>query len=110
MATKLEERVRQELDREGCCIETLRRDPSRLTPEALMSYGETMATLDAAWERARDAVEALAFAIGDEASRYSAEFGDAWRLLKAELRRVQRSSAPQRPPQGSSHAESSQAS
>ena len=90
MQTKLEERVREELDREGSVIEALRRDPSRLTSEALMHYAQTMATLDAAWERAHDAVEALAFAVGEEAARYSAEFGDAWRLLKADLRRVQR--------------------
>ena len=89
MPTKLETRVRQELDRAGRVIETLRRDPSRLTQTALMRYAETMATLDAAWERARDAIEALSFAVGEEASRYSAEFGDAWHLLKSELRRVQ---------------------
>lgn len=90
MPTKLEARVREELDHEGSAIEVLRRDPSRLTPEALMHYAETMATLDAAWERARDAVEALAFAVGEEAARYSAEFGDAWSVLKSELRRVSR--------------------
>ncbi len=89
MQTKLEARVREELDREGRVIETLRRDPARLTPEALMRYSETMASLDAAWDRARDAVEALACATGEEAATYSAEFGDAWRLLKAELFRVQ---------------------
>ena len=90
MPTKLEERVRQELDRESRVIETLRRDPTRMTHEALMRYAETMATLDAAWERARDAVEALAFADGEEAARYSAEFGDAWRLLKVQLREAER--------------------
>jgi len=89
MQTKLELRVREELEREGRLIERLRRDPSRLTRDALMHYAETMATLDAAWERARDAVDALAYAVGEEAARYSAEFGDAWRLLKAHLDRVQ---------------------
>ena len=88
MPTKLELQVREELDRAGRTIEVLRRDPSRLTRDAFMHYAETFATLDAAWERARDAVEALAFAVGDEAARYSIEFGDAWRLLKADLRRV----------------------
>ena len=90
MRTKLEAQVRDELDRAGRVIETLRRDPSRLTREALMHYAETMAVLDAAWERAHDAVEALTFAVDEEAARYSIEFGDAWRLLKAHIRKVRR--------------------
>ncbi|MDJ0521064.1 MAG: hypothetical protein QNJ90_03215 [Planctomycetota bacterium] len=90
MPTKLEERVRQELDQKGRLIETLRRDPAHLTHDALMRYSDTMASLDAAWERAREAVEALACAAGAEATRCSEEFADAWQELQWELRRVRR--------------------
>ena len=99
MRTKLEAQVRDELDRAGRVIETLRRDPSRLTRDALLHYADTMAALDAAWERAHDAVEALAFAVDDEAARYSIEFGDAWRILKAQIAGVQRNERSTRAPQ-----------
>lgn len=88
MPISIEQRVRHELERELRIIERLRIDPSLLEPEYREQHEETIAGLDAVWERARDAVEALSHAHGDEAARYSAEFGSAWSLLKAELRRV----------------------
>jgi hypothetical protein len=91
MTTTIEYGVRGELDRHRWVIEQLRRNPMRLVPHARAHHAETMADLDAVWERARDAVEALAEASEAEVSRYSGEFGDAWRQLKSQLRRVQMS-------------------
>ena len=88
MPSSIEQRVRRELQREHRAIERLRLDPSLLQPEVREQHAETVATLEAAWERARDAVEALTHAVGDDAARFSAEFGTAWSLLKHELRRV----------------------
>jgi hypothetical protein len=88
MSTTIEQRIRSELDREHDLIEALRRDPALLAPEAREHHAETLAELESAWERARDAVDAVASAVGREASLYSAEFGDAWRLLKSRMRGV----------------------
>lgn len=88
MAIDIEQRIRSELLREHRTIERMRIDPSLLHPEAREQHAETVATLEATWERARDAVEALSVAVGDDAARFSAEFGTAWSLLKSELRRV----------------------
>ncbi len=88
MPRSIEHRVRRELEREQHAIERLRLDPALLEPELQSQHGEILAALDAAWERARDAVDALTHAVGDDAARFSAEFGTAWSLLKHELRRV----------------------
>ena len=88
MPRSIEDRVRRELEREQCAIERLRLEPALLAPALRAEHGEIMADLEAAWERARDAVDALTHAVGDDAARFSAEFGTAWSLLKHELRRV----------------------
>ena len=88
MPTTIEQRVRTELDREHSLIEALRKNPDLMTPEARLQREETLAELQEAWERARDAVDAVSSAVGREATLYSAEFGDAWRLLKSRLRTV----------------------
>ena len=88
MPISLEQRVRRELDREHNVIELLRRDPVRLDPEVRPRHSEVVNELEAAWQRARRAVDALSCAVGPEAIRISDEFGRAWSELKARLQTV----------------------
>ena len=91
MPTTLEQRVRFELEREHQRIDAVRRDPGRLKPEWQAEHERIVAELEADWERARDAVEALARASSGEASPVGEEFGRAWRELKSRARTVCRS-------------------
>lgn len=89
----IEERLRTELVREQQRIDALRRDPSLLTRRARRQPGATLAALEAAWSRARDALEELARTANSpadhrDAERWGEEFGLAWRQLKSELRGV----------------------
>ena len=88
MPMTLEQRVRRELEREHHAIELVRRDPVRLDEAWRPRHSEVVAELEAAWERARDAVDALARAVGPEAAQISDEFGCAWSELKTRLRTV----------------------
>ena len=88
MGISIEQRVRRELIRELRTIERMRDDPTLMCAEARAQHADTLTRLEAAWERARDAIEALTYSVGPDATRFSAEFGTAWSLLKAELRRA----------------------
>jgi hypothetical protein len=88
MSTTLEQRVRLELEREHARIDALRRDPARLKPEWQAEHERVVAELEADWERARDAIEALARAASGQASSIGEEFGRAWRELKSRARAV----------------------
>ena len=52
VAIDIEQRIRSELLREHRTIERMRIDPSLLHPEAREQHAETVATLEATWERA----------------------------------------------------------
>lgn len=89
----IEERLRSELVREQQRIDALRRDPSLLTRRARRHPRKTLAMLEAAWTRARDALEGLTRTTSNDADHrdtehWGEEFGLAWRQLKSELRGV----------------------